>query len=124
MRLKGKMFNGSDAFLRAERRVRSIAGNVTRFPEFHPRSVPAKEIMELLLHYLLAQNICCHLGGVFGTYMAQVFNSYDSIRLFVAMCDSPVQNLLFQTVGDAESFTLEGFEFELLDHQVTDNIVI
>ena len=56
--------------------------------------------------------------------MAEVFNSYDSIRLFVAMCDSPVQNLLFKTVGDAESFTLEGFEFEILDHQVTDDILI
>jgi hypothetical protein len=105
MRLKGKMFNGSDAFLRADRRVRSIAGNVTRLPEFYPRSVPAKEIMEVLLHYLYAHNIC-HLGGVFATYMAQVFNSYDSIRLYVAICDSPIQNLLFQTVGDAESFTL------------------
>ena len=58
MRLKGKMLNGSDALLRADRRVRSIAGNVTSFPEFHPRSVPAKEIMEVLLHYLYAHNIC------------------------------------------------------------------
>ena len=56
--------------------------------------------------------------------MAQVFNSYCAIRLYVAMCDAPVQNLLFQTVGDAESFTLEGFEFDVLDHQVTEDIVI
>jgi len=56
--------------------------------------------------------------------MAQVFNSYESIRLYVAICDSPIQNLLFQTVGDADSFTLVGFEFEILDHQVTDDIVI
>jgi hypothetical protein len=27
-------------------------------------------------------------------------------------------------LGDAESFMLEGFEFELLDHQVTDDILI
>jgi len=52
------MFNGPDVVLRADRRVRSIAGNVTSFPEFHPRSVPAKEIMEVLLHYLYAHNIC------------------------------------------------------------------
>jgi hypothetical protein len=27
-------------------------------------------------------------------------------------------------LGDAESFTLEGFEFELLDHQITDDILV
>ena len=123
MKLKGKMFNGSDALLRADRRVRSIADNVTRFPEFHPRSVPAKEIMEALLHYLYAQNICCHLG-VFSepTWLRSSTRTIPSGCL--SLCDSPVQNLLFQTVGDAESFTLEGFEFDVLDHQVTDDIVI
>ena len=118
------MFNGLDALLLADRRVRSIAGNVTRFPEIHSRSETAKDIMEILLHFLYAHNICCHLWAVFSNYMAQIFNSYHSMRLYVAICDSPIQNLLFQTLRDPESFTLEGFEFELLDHQVTDYIVI
>ena len=117
------MFNGSNDLLRADRHVRSIPGNVTRFPDFQPRSVPAKEIMEVLLHYLYAHNIC-YLGRVFATYVAQIFNSYDFVRLYVALSDSPIQNLLFQTVGGAETFTLEGFEFELLDHQVENDILV
>jgi len=118
MQLKGKLFNGSNALLHTDRHIRSIAGIVISFPEFQLRSVPVKEIMEVLLLHLYAHNICCHLGGPFGTYMAQIFNSYQIIWLYVALNDSPLQNLLFQVAGEAEYFKLEGFQFTLLEHDV------
>ena len=93
MRLKGKMFNGSNALLRTDRHIRTISGNLTRFSEFQPRSVPVKEIIELLLFH---HHIYCRLGGHFVTYMAQIFNKYETIRLYVALNDSPLQHLLFQ----------------------------
>ena len=71
--------------------------------------------MEVLLLNLHARDICCHLGGVFATYMALIFNSYESIRLYVALSDSPLYSF---RLGDAEKFMLEGFEFVLLDQQV------
>ena len=108
MRLKGKNLNGSNALLHTDRHIRYTAGNVTRFPEFQPRSVPVKEIMEVLLFHLFGHNICCHLGGPIRTYMAQIFNSYQTIRLNVALNDSPLQKLLFQAAGEAEYFNLEG----------------
>jgi len=116
MRLKGKMFYGSNALLRIDRHIRSIAGNVTRFPEFKPRPVPVKEIMEVLLLHLHPHKLCCHLGGCFTTYIAQIFKSYISIRLYFALNDSLLQSLLFQAAGEAEYFKLEGFEFTLLEH--------
>jgi hypothetical protein len=124
MRLKGKIFNGSTALLRTDRHIRPIAVNVTMFPEFQPRSVPVKEIMEVLLLHVYAHNIFCHLGGCFTTYMAQIFNSYASIRLYVTLNNSPLQNLLFQAAGEAEYFKLEGFEFTLLEHEVENDILI
>ena len=79
------MFNDSNVFLRTDRHIRSFAGNVTRFSEYQPRSVPVNEIMEFLLLHLYAHNISWHLGGRFGNYMAQIFNSYQTIRLFAAL---------------------------------------
>jgi len=46
MRLSGKGFDGLTA-QRMDRHLRQIAGNVTRFPEFLPRSVPIRDIMEV-----------------------------------------------------------------------------
>jgi hypothetical protein len=79
--------------------------------------------MEVLL-LLLYAHIWFYPEGCLPNYIAQIFNSYASIRLYVALSDSPLQSLLFQTVGDAESFTLKEFEFDLLDYQVESDIVV
>jgi len=76
MCLNGKGFDGSTAFLRTDRHLRKIAGNVTRFPEFLPRSVPIRDIMKVLLSILYKHRICCHLMGSFVTYIAQIFNKH------------------------------------------------
>jgi len=89
------MFNGSNALMRADRLIRFIACNVTRFLELQPRSVPVKEIMEVLLLHLYAHDICCHLRGCFTIYMAHILNSYASIHLYVVLKVSSLQNLLF-----------------------------
>ena len=59
VRLNGKGFDGSTALLRWDRHLRQIAGNVTRFPEFLPRSVPIRDIMEVLLNILYKHRLCC-----------------------------------------------------------------
>jgi len=117
------MFNSSTTLLRTDRQTRTIACNVTRLPEFLSRSVTLKEIMEVLLLHLFRHHICCHLGEAFVTYMFQIFNSYETIRLYVALNDSPLQNLFFYSGGDAEYFRLEGFEFTLLDHDFVNDIM-
>ena len=48
MRLNGKVFDGSTALLRTDGDLGTIAGNVPRFPEFLPQSVPVRYVMEVL----------------------------------------------------------------------------
>ena len=61
-------------------------------------------------------------GGCFRELYGSDLQFLESIRLYVALNDSPLQNLFFQTVGDVETFTL-GFEFVLLYHYVESDIV-
>ena len=59
MRLNGNGFDSSTALLRIERDLRTIRGNVPRCPEFLPRAVPIRYVMEMLLHILYRNHICC-----------------------------------------------------------------
>ena len=95
MRPNGKDFDGSTTLLRADRRLRKISGNMTKFPGFRPRSVGAKEIMEVPLLHLFRHSFCCHLAEIFEAYLVELFNPYDTVFLYVAMNDAPLQNLLF-----------------------------
>ena len=52
--------------------------------------------MEVLLHVLYRNRICCHLSGNFVTYLAQVFNKHGSMCLYVAKHDASLLNILFQ----------------------------
>ena len=72
---------------------------------------------------LRSQNLLSSVG-LFHDLHSHIFNSYASIRLYFAQSDSPLHNLLFHTVGDAENFTLVVFEFQLLDHPVESDIVL
>ena len=81
MRLNGKGFDGSTALLRTDRHWRQIAGNVTQFPELQPRSVPIRDIMEVLLNILDNHRLCCHLSGSFVTYITKLFINHCSICL-------------------------------------------
>jgi len=114
MPLNGKGFDGSTALLRMDRHLRQIAGNVTRFPEFLPRSVPIREILEVLLNILYKHRLCCQLSGSFVTYITQLFNKHGSICLYIAKHDAPLLNILFQGGGSAEFIDLEGFHLELV----------
>lgn len=78
--------------------------------------------MVILLLHLLRHHICCHPGGRFVTFIDQIFNSYDTIYLYVVLNNSSLQNILLKLSGNAEYFILEGFDFTLLDHDVVNNI--
>ena len=114
MRLNGKSCDDSTALPLTDRRLREISGNVTRFPEFLPRSLPIRDIMEVLLNILYRHRIRCHLSGSFVTYIAQLFNKHGSICLYVAKHHAPRLNILFQGGGSAEFIDLEGFHLELV----------
>lgn len=75
-----------------------------------------------MLH-LNAHSICCHLGGSFMSYIAQIFNSYASIHLYVTLGDSPLQNLLFQAWGRG-NIHARRIRIRALDHHVESDIVL
>ena len=68
-----------------------------------------------VLHHVLYKNlICCHLSGIFVSYIAQVFDKHESICLYVAKHDAPILTILFQGGGSADFIDLEGFQLELV----------
>ena len=109
MRLNGKDFDDSTALLRTERDLKTIAGNMPRFPEYPPRAVPIRYVMEVLLHILYRKHICCNHLGIFVSYKARVFNMHESICLYVAKYDAPLLNVMVQSGGSADFINLEGF---------------
>ena len=78
--------------------------------------------MEVLLFHLFQHNMCCHISGRLRAYLAEIFNSFDTVYLYIVKNGSPLQNILFQRGGHAEYFNLEGFGFRLLDHDIDDDI--
>jgi hypothetical protein len=103
MRLNGKGFDGSTAQLLTDRDLSTIAGNGPRFPEFLPRTVPIRSLMEILLHILNRNHICCHLSGSFVSYIERVFDKHESICMYLAKHDAPLLNILFQG-GEVQTF--------------------
>ena len=86
-----------EGFRRLERppprgHLRKVAGNVTRFPEFVPRSVFVRDVMEVLLNFLYSHQICCHLSECFVTYIAQIFNKDGSMSVYSQKRRAPSQH--------------------------------
>lgn len=67
-------------------------------------SITVKEIMGVLLLHLF-RHICCHLGGTFVTYVAQICNSYQNIRLYVALKFAPSK--LIVSVREMQNISFE-----------------
>ena len=118
IKINGGNFDGSTTLLETNRRLRSLAGNISWFTEFQPIPCLERDIFELLLLRLFQLNICCHLSGSFATCNAGVFHSYRAATLYVAMTDIPFVNLLFQKGPiEIEHFGLDEFWFSFSERR-------
>ena len=79
--------------------------------------------MEVLLFHLFQHIMSCHIFGRSRAYLAEIFNFFDTVYLYVVKKGAPVQNILFQRWGRTEYFSLEGFGFRLFYHHIDDDIV-
>ena len=86
---------------------------MTRFPEFLPRSVPVRDIMDFLLN-ILYNHICCKLSERFVTYIAE----YSISMVPYSVRSQKLRGPSYHTVpgwGSAEFIDLERFHLQLLE---------
>ena len=102
--------------LETNRRLGSLAGNVSWFTEFKPNECPERDIFELLLLRLFQLDICCHLSGSFATHTAGVFHSHSAATLYMTITDNPFVNPFLQKGPmDIEHSYFDEFLFRLVD---------
>ena len=112
-------FDGSTALVDTDRRLRSIASNISWFTEFQPIPCSERSITELFVLKLFKLNICCHLSGSFSAFPAGVFHSYKAAMLYIAMTNTPFLNIIFQKGSiEISHFNLDYFHFELMDAEL------
>ena len=74
----------------------------------------ALRFMFELLNHFPRHDICCHIGGSFPTYLAGLQTGFHRVSFFIALKNSQLINLLFQT-GETlrENFYVGRFHFTL-----------
>ena len=72
--------------------------------------------MFALLKEFFKNDICCHVGGSFPTYLAGVQTRFRRVAFFIALKYTMLLNLIFQRgVLNTANFQVGEFEFTLLD---------
>jgi hypothetical protein len=70
-------------------------------------------MFELLKHFL-RHDICCHIGGLFPTYIEVLQTSFQRMSFFIALKNTPLINLIFQRGGTLrENVSICRFNFTL-----------
>jgi hypothetical protein len=76
-----------------------------------------------LLKFFFDAYICCHVGGVYPSYVAGVQTFYDGITLFIALKNNPLLNLIFLIGENPRAvFSFGPFEFALLEKASTGHV--
>jgi hypothetical protein len=117
MRVNGKTFDGWTSSVYTNRSLRALAGPTTdHFTEFRPKHYWGARDNGRLLARLFKHRLCCFISGTFAAFVAGVFNSYKALALFIAIDDTPLQNLLFQTGWERLPYiNLDGFQLGLVE---------
>jgi hypothetical protein len=127
MIVNNKMCDGSTSYLDSHRRVGSTVGNASRFTEFLPVRIPAKETIHLLLLELFRHRICFYLTGIFVYFTAGILNSFKAATIFIVLTDRPpplpLERLIFQRGPDIiGKIFVDAFRF-LLEDSLPDEVI-
>jgi len=108
MRLRRKLFDGSDSLLV------NRAGNAVWLTEFTPTRLDHLGFVNRLLHPFCKLDICCALVNAYPAYIAGVLSVYSTgsnvvSLLYIARTDSPILDNIYKF----PSFQLRTFTFAL-----------
>ena len=116
MHFEDHIFDGSRSLYYSHMHLQLLAGSAQWFPEFTPTDLVALNFMFALLREFFNNDICCHVGGSFPTYLAGVQTRFRRVPFFIALKYNTLLNLIFQRgVLNTANFQVGEFEFTLLD---------
>jgi hypothetical protein len=125
MRVEDRAFDCSCKYYDTNRLLRTCAGHVDCYVEFRPtKSDPVRPLMEGFLYKLYRHHTCCYLTGSFVNYLAGNFTSCAAALLFVAMADTPLQNVIFQRGVTIPYLNIDGYGLHLAEEHPDINIYI
>lgn len=81
-------------------------------PELKPVRFPFRRIILRLLYLFYCHRVCYYLTESFVFFTAEIFNSYASAALFIAIKDTTILNHIFQK---GTEITVGGITFRLLE---------
>ena len=85
MRFDGQIFDGSRSLYYSHKHLQLLAGSAQWFPEFTPTDLVALNFMFALLREFFNNDICCHVGDSFLTYLADVQTAFRMVASFIAL---------------------------------------
>jgi hypothetical protein len=104
-------------------RGKSSLSSALWFSEFQPVNFTGLPFIVALLKAFFDENICCHVGGDFPTYIAGVQISFEGVNIFFALKDNPLLKLIFQIGENPPAiFHVGPFEFALLQNVGTGDV--
>ena len=108
MRIKG-----AKELYYADWHLQFTAASARWFPEFTSVNFIALRFMFELLKHFLRHDICYHIGGALPTYFAGLQTGFQRASFFIALKNSPLQNLLFQRGETLRESYLGRYHFTL-----------
>ena len=114
MRILDQAFSVAKDLYYADRFLQYTARSARWFPEFTSVNFTALRFMFDLLKHFLRHDICCHVDGSFPTYLAGLQTAFHTVTFSIALKNSPLINLIFQS-GEAlrETFYVGRLHFSL-----------
>ena len=82
MHFDGHIFDGSRSLYYSHMHLQLLAGSAQWFPEFTPTDLVALNFMFALLREFF-NDICCHVGGSFPTYLAGVQTGFRRVAFLL-----------------------------------------
>jgi len=122
MRLRGKLFDGSDSLFRTQQDLVKSAGHAVWLTEFTPARLDHLGFVNRLLHTFCELDICCVLVNAYPAYIASFLRVYSIgvgklskiSLLYFARVDSPIHDNIYTKVP---SFQIGPFTFSLTESE-------
>ena len=112
------------SYLLTDKHLHAVADrNISWFSTFTTVCFPHSEaIYTLMRAFLLGEN-CFFFSGTFACHVAGILSGYKCACLYITPSDTYMVRLLFQRV-DAPTFSHAGFQLELLNSVLHDELVV
>ena len=115
MRLRGRIFDGSNSLFRTQQELVKRAGHAVWLTEFTPARIDHLGFVNRLLHTFCELDICCALVNAYPTYIAGALSVYSTggnvvSLLYIPRTDSPILDNIYSKVP---SFQIGPFTFSL-----------